>query len=200
MKRSRGPAGSGATPKRPAPAAVGHWSHGLLQSMRDPEVIVQSDEKVVMIRDKYPKARHHYLIMPEEEIPSLKHLRPSHIPLLQHMLSTARDYVSQLDEPKPEFRYGFHAIPSMQRLHMHVISTDMDSVCLKHKKHWNSFTTEFFMDAESIVTSLEETGRVKLLDKAVCDELMKRPLQCHVCHQGQVNLPKLKSHIKQHFP
>lgn len=29
-------------------------------------------------------------------------------------------------------------------LHMHVISQDFKSECLKTKKHWNSFTTDFF--------------------------------------------------------
>lgn len=31
---------------------------------------------------------------------------------------------------------------------MHVISQDFSSSCLKTKKHWNSFTTEYFVDAE----------------------------------------------------
>jgi len=30
---------------------------------------------------------------------------------------------------------------------MHAISQDFDSGCLKTKKHWNSFTTDYFVDA-----------------------------------------------------
>lgn len=48
-----------------------------------------------------------------------------------------------------EFKIGFHAEPSMQQLHLHVISTDFDSTFLKTKKHWNSFNTIFFITHES---------------------------------------------------
>lgn len=43
------------------------------------------------------------------------------------------------------FKIGYHALPSMQQLHLHVISNDFDSPCLKTKKHWNSFCTDFFL-------------------------------------------------------
>lgn len=49
--------------KRPAsesshpPAKKGHWSQGLLSSMNDPNLIVESDERVVIIKDKYPKVK-----------------------------------------------------------------------------------------------------------------------------------------------
>lgn len=33
------------------------------------------------------------------------------------------------------------------QLHLHVISQDFDSPALKTKKHWNSFTTEYFIDS-----------------------------------------------------
>ena len=36
---------------------------------------------------------------------------------------------------------GFHAIPSMPQLHMHVVSQEFDSACLKTKRHYNTFTT-----------------------------------------------------------
>ena len=35
-------------------------------------------------------------------------------------------------------------------LHMHVISQDFDSPCLKTKKHWNSFTTSYFVDSTGV--------------------------------------------------
>ena len=33
----------------------GHWSQGLLSSMNDPELIVEKDDKMTIIKDKYPK-------------------------------------------------------------------------------------------------------------------------------------------------
>ena len=187
---------SRATP--PAKRPTGHWSQGILQSMNDPSMIVMSDDRMVMIRDKYPKARHHYLVLPDTDISSLKELSVSHLPLLKHVLQVAKDFVTELAVPKLAFRYGFHAQPSMARLHMHVVSQDFDSGCLKHKKHWNSFTTEFFIDAQSIISSLEEKGSVEVFDKATCDSLLKMPLRCHVCGEEQSNFPKLKAHTKQH--
>jgi len=45
---------------------------------------------------------------------------------------------------------GYHAMPSMQRLHLHVISTDFNSPYLKTKYHWNSFTTSFFLHSQGL--------------------------------------------------
>ena len=60
-----------------------------------------------------------------------------------------------------EVKAGFHAVPSMTRLHLHVISQDFDSPCLKNKKHWNSFTTEFFLSHQDVVSQLETNGKVR---------------------------------------
>lgn len=53
----------------------GHWSHGLLTSMKDPASVVISAETVVAIKDKYPKAKLHYLVLPFENISSIYHVR-----------------------------------------------------------------------------------------------------------------------------
>ena len=34
-----------------------HWSLGLLASMEDPKLRVEADDKVVIIKDKYPKVK-----------------------------------------------------------------------------------------------------------------------------------------------
>lgn len=34
---------------------AGHWSQGLQTSMNDPDLVVESDDKAVIIKDKYPK-------------------------------------------------------------------------------------------------------------------------------------------------
>lgn len=33
----------------------GHWNMGLLASMDDPDLRIASDERIVIIKDKYPK-------------------------------------------------------------------------------------------------------------------------------------------------
>ena len=42
---------------------VGHWSNGLKASMHDPDLIVESDELVVVIKDTYPKVMLFYLLI-----------------------------------------------------------------------------------------------------------------------------------------
>ena len=37
-----------------------------------------------------------------------------------------------------------------QGKHLHVISQDFDSPSLKNKKHWNSFTTPYFVDSKGM--------------------------------------------------
>lgn len=120
-----------------------HWSLGLVGSMKDPELIVKQSDRVVAIRDKYPKAKVHYLVLPQEDINSIYSLDKNHISLLEEF----GDFYEELKESHDwaTLRAGFHAVPSMQRLHMHVISSDMVSPCLKTKVHWNSFTTRFFI-------------------------------------------------------
>jgi len=51
-------------------------------------------------------------------------------------------------------RLGYHASPSLEPLHLHLISGDFDSPCLKHKKHWNSFQPPFFVSPVDIEAAL----------------------------------------------
>ena len=179
-----------------------HWSSKLLASMENPDMVVQSDERTVTIKDAYPKAKHHYLVLPKENIANLSSLDRSHIELLKHMLRCGEQLEKELKAKmpqmsSPQFRHGYHAVPSMARLHMHVISQDFDSPCLKTKKHWNSFTSEFFRDAEDIIRILETSGNVHL-DKEKYEAMLKLPLKCHICHIELPNMPKLKAHIQVH--
>ncbi len=49
----------------------GNWSLALLETMKDPLYRVISSDTAVVIKDKFPKAKHHYLVLPYEDIPSL---------------------------------------------------------------------------------------------------------------------------------
>lgn len=82
----------------------------------------------------------------------------------------------------------------MSQLHLHVISDDFNSERLKNKKHWNSFTTEFFIPANDFLAMLEQ-GKVHF-DKQKYEELLKKPLACHRCSLTIPTIPKLKLHIK----
>lgn len=202
MKRSAPQSGSGAEstpPKRKAGAGAGHWSMKLLDSMRDPELVVRSDALIVTIKDAYPKARHHYLVLPREDIPHLRALKSCHVELLEHMLDCGRELAKELTQKDSSlmFRHGYHASPSMSRVHMHVISQDFVSPHLKTKKHWNSFTSGFFIDAESVIKMLRDQGTVAL-DKDAYEPMLKLPLKCHICGSKPPNMPRLKEHLVSH--
>lgn len=176
----------------------GHWSQGLKASMQDPKMQVYKDDKVVVIRDKYPKARYHWLVLPWESISSLKVLREEHTELLKHMQKVSDQMIQQCPHANSlHFRTGYHAIPSMSQVHLHVISQDFDSPCLKNKKHWNSFTTDYFIESQDVIQMLERNGRVTV--KEGTSELLKLPLRCHVCQKELPTIPALKDHLKSHF-
>ncbi|XP_054866078.1 aprataxin isoform X1 [Amphiprion ocellaris] len=178
---------------------VGHWSQGLKTSMEDPKMQVYKDDKVVVIKDKYPKARHHWLVLPWQSIPSLKALREEHCDLVKHMQRVGDQMIQQCpDSHSLRFRTGYHAIPSMSHVHLHVISQDFDSPCLKNKKHWNSFTTDYFIESHDVIQMLETDGKVTV--KEGTSELLKLPLRCHMCRKELPTIPALKEHLKSHFP
>ncbi|KTF78935.1 hypothetical protein cypCar_00043024 [Cyprinus carpio] len=168
--------------------SAGHWSQGLKVSMQDPKM-----------QDKYPKARYHWLVLPWDSISSLKALRSEHVELLKHMQRVGDQMLQQCpDAHKLSFRLGYHAIPSMSHVHLHVISQDFDSPCLKNKKHWNSFTTDYFVESRDVIAMLEHDGKVTV--KEGTSELLKLPLRCHLCRKEQPTIPKLKEHLKTHLP
>ncbi|EMP37550.1 Aprataxin [Chelonia mydas] len=77
---------------------------------------VYKDERVVIIKDKYPKARYHWLILPWDSISSLKSVTKEHLELLEHMHAVGEKLIQQcLDKDSLEFRLGYHAIPSMRK-------------------------------------------------------------------------------------
>ena len=94
------------------------------------------------------------------------------------------------------FLVGFHAVPSMKRLHLHVISSDLISGCLKTKQHWNSFTTKFFVPLQVVLGDIEMSGEFSV-DKEAVESLLKKDLECHKCNMRlkKQTLPTLKEHV-----
>lgn len=93
-----------------------------------------------------------------------------------------------------EFKFGFHAIPSLRQLHMHVISQDLSGTAMKNKKHWNSFTTDFFIPASRLLAELETRGSI-WVDSRAAENLLKSRLRCHKCNCVIPSFAKLKEHI-----
>ena len=60
----------------------------------------------------------------------MQELTSEHVPLLRHMLQLAEWLAPRLRAQHrnlPPLRCGFHAVPSMRQLHLHLISLDFDS-------------------------------------------------------------------------
>lgn len=117
-------------------------------------------------------------------------------------------------------RIGFHAIPSLRLLHLHLISADLLAPALKKKHHWNSFATAFFVTIPHIKHMLlhaatpaqvgaaalfrptpsaaagggapPQTFAAQLQARAA---LEKAQLRCHRCDMRCTNLPELRTHL-----
>uniref|UniRef100_A0A6I8PAK8 Aprataxin n=1 Tax=Ornithorhynchus anatinus TaxID=9258 RepID=A0A6I8PAK8_ORNAN len=180
---------------------MSHPVPGFCPLQRRPEAgrnCVYKDEKVVVIKDKYPKARNHWLVLPWESIASLRAVTREHLELLKHMQAVGKKLTQDcIDSDRLQFRMGYHAIPSMSHIHLHVISQDFDSPWLKNKKHWNSFNTKYFLESQDVIEMVRRDGKVTVQDGT--SEFLKLPLRCHVCKQQQSTIPELKEHLKKHW-
>lgn len=93
-----------------------------------------------------------------------------------------------------EVRVGIHSVPSMSHLHIHVLSRDMCSDSLKHRKHYNSFNTQFFVDLDDYPLTEDEMLRRKHSDWSEQD------LVCWRCGQNFKNkFKQLKEHLAEEF-
>ena len=180
-----------------------HWSNGLLQSMNDPNMIWYQNEDICIIKDKYPKSKYHFLVLPRKEnISSLKKLTNQHISLVENMIDSAKTHVIKgivEKNSKIRFRCGFHAIPSMAQVHMHVISQDFVSPCLKTKRHWNSFNTPYFVEAEKVLTYLSKDGLIPNDLDLQAKTWIAEDVKCHLCsHKPKGMGIPFKQHLESH--
>ncbi|KAH9966867.1 hypothetical protein BC827DRAFT_1102360, partial [Russula dissimulans] len=112
---------------------------------------------------------------------------------------------------------GFHAVPSLEHLHLHVISSDLIAPALKTKRHYNSFSPRvgFFVPlAEVRAWFLNDDGddggggdrdgdqlraKVLRLTPEVYEPRLKEALVCFRCGETAKNIPALKKHLQHEF-
>ncbi|CAL3969111.1 unnamed protein product [Diplocarpon coronariae] len=91
-----------------------------------------------------------------------------------------------------EVQVGIHAHPSMNHLHIHVLSVDRYSEFLKHRKHYNSFATPFFVDLAEFPLAKDDERRTR--------RSPNRNMQCWRCGKNFENkFARLKEHLKEEF-
>lgn len=176
------------------------WAHRPEEmQISAPDVYISHDEHILLIRDAYPKAMLHVLVIARAaHLWDMSCLRREDIPLLQHMIKTATAWTQSQGIDLDRVAMGFHWIPSMRQLHMHVISMDLDSPCLKRPEHWRSFTTELFRPANQVLGELHAHGYAHM-DMQYARRLTKAKLCCRICGLPQKNLPETLSHYRACF-
>lgn len=91
------------------------WNMKLLDSMKDPEAIMIKGEKLVAIKDKFPKAKFHYLVLPYENIDTIFDLTKRDIELVREMELMGQNVIELMGHKMQNYKIGFHAQPSMLR-------------------------------------------------------------------------------------
>ncbi|KAI0546859.1 HIT domain-containing protein [Xylaria curta] len=95
-----------------------------------------------------------------------------------------------------EVLVGVHAYPSMHDLHVHVLSRDMVSDCMRVRKHYQSFNTPFFIDIAEFPLAANDVRR-NLERRA---GWMEEDLCCWRCERTFGNrFKKFKEHLAEEF-
>lgn len=120
-----------------------------------PSRVISYDDKFVSIHDKYPKASIHTLLLPRDPTQNLLHPfealeDPAFLAEVREHANALKKFVAgelerlygndeQIDERDwmKEVKVGIHAHPSMNHVHIHVLSTDNFSPCMKSRKHYS---------------------------------------------------------------
>ncbi|KAK1243582.1 hypothetical protein MKX08_001720 [Trichoderma sp. CBMAI-0020] len=93
-----------------------------------------------------------------------------------------------------EIKCGVHAVPSMGHLHIHVLSRDMHSPAMKHRKHYNSFNTPFLVDVADFPLEGDDVRNSRE------EGFMRRDLVCWRCGRNFGNrFKELKEHLEKEF-
>jgi aprataxin len=208
---------------------------GLLSYINDPDShptsVISHSENFVLIRDLFPKATVHLLLLPRNPAKYLLHPHeafadPVFLDQCKQAAATAAQLAAKelqrllgeysvLDKPRlqalengdesvppgrdwlGELRVGVHAHPSMTHLHVHIISRDMYSECVKHRKHYNSFNTDFFIPLEDFpLTEDDERRTTRHQNRNLKDVDFK----CWRCGRNFGNrFKELKAHLEEEF-
>ncbi|KAF9814930.1 hypothetical protein IEO21_04874 [Rhodonia placenta] len=187
-----------------------------------PSVRLLHSEHTITIFDKYEKAIFHFLVLPRVKPPytldRLRNLRSLLLgdreqakQLLERMAEDAKAVQAMIEDEmmkKYGFKWdiwmGFHAIPSLPHLHLHIISSDLCSNYLKTKKHYNSFHPGhgFFIKLQDVLEWFEPdtdprwVELAKLLVETEYGGRLKESFHCWRCDLMIGSFAELKEHLQ----
>lgn len=99
----------------------------------------------------------------------------------------------------PRILMGYHARPSFEPLHMHILTDDFDSIWLKTRRQWNTFNTAYFLDCASIeewLTSGYTIGDLLPEDLQEFEIYLSQKIRCLHCRKAMKDIRTLKAHLK----
>ena len=201
---------------------------------------------IIFNNTQYPKAKYHLLLMRRKicknttqqpldlcNVQTLNDLEPYHINEIREFHTLGRLIASRIvssivgdDNPSSSsstnnivMKLGYHALPSFGPLHLHIISSDLDSVCITKRKHIVSFTSPlFFVEPEAVERHLESafvgthiplllpddggsSSSSSSMRMTVCvrkeraqSVLDNTPMMCTRCEQVATTVPEWKRH------
>ncbi|KAH8116890.1 hypothetical protein DFH11DRAFT_1137491 [Phellopilus nigrolimitatus] len=204
-------------------------------SLKDPEkqltrdVYVAHTQRTVTIHEPFPKATFHLLMLPRVGAPplvphNLKDLRTllnapevtkcEALDLLRGMKEDAEEIVKMVEEDMIErtgFKWGvwvgFHGAPSMQHLHLHIISKDMLGKFTRPVQY-NAFHPElgYFLHLDDVLEWFEAVESTydrerKLPKEEYRQKRRTEGLEC--CYDDCLaildSVPSLRAHLWQEF-
>lgn len=92
------------------------WSYGLIKVVNEKKNILLQSQTLAVIRDSFPKATFHFLVIPfDDDLDTIYDLNDSHVDLIDEFELLGINVVEATGNKKENFKFGFHAKPSMRR-------------------------------------------------------------------------------------
>ncbi|KAL7549272.1 hypothetical protein ACHAWF_012544 [Thalassiosira exigua] len=211
--------------KEDFPPRTKTWRDGLrnvlaaVESSRCPRnpLILFMNEEYVCTYDMYPKARYHVLLMPRRKsdgtvrglgtVDALNDLESSHLSELKEFHELGANIARRLvefHENSPNhsaisFMLGYHALPSLEPLHLHIISSDLDSPCITKRDHIVSFISPlFFVEPLSVerhlASAFADSVVLSVRTERARDVRDSTPMTCLRCGRNAASVPDWKRH------
>lgn len=162
--------------------------------------IVHQTPEFVTLYDGHPKSSVHLLVIPTQRIKCLERVQADHLELLKRMkeyVHWVSNGVAKQHPHLPGWAEGFHAVPTLDQLHCHVVSLDFQSPCLNSAKQYNSFQPSFLVPLGEVVDALEEGFDMRTrFGLASIEAELEKELQCHRCQANFAqDIEKFKTHL-----
>jgi diadenosine tetraphosphate (Ap4A) HIT family hydrolase len=116
--------------------------------------VVYEDGIVSVFPDKYPDAKHHFLVIPKRHIKNLMALRREDLELLEHMKNIGREVAEKFGFEE-SLVMGFHRslFNSVLHLHLHVIGLPFTAGFLHEKVIFNRIN---FVSIDDVINGYKQ--------------------------------------------